>query len=154
MTAATFAAMSQYVQQSDLSGLIPAEFFTQALDDVNAGVTDNAIFTQIATDASGVIDGLLGTRVSVPFQPDENGAYPPFVFNACKKLVAEQLYKRRGVTDDKNPFTKECDMLRDLMNKMALGTVPIDPSIQRKDPSASIITERARTVPRDNIISC
>ena len=140
--------MSQYVQQSDLSGLIPAEFFTQALDDTNSGSIDSALFNQIATDASGVIDGILGTRVSVPFQSDGNGNYPPFVFNAAKKFVAEQLYKRRGVADDKNPWASECQQIRSLMNKMALGLAPIDPSIQRKDPSASVITERSQTTPR------
>ena len=77
--------MSQYVQQSDLSGLIPSEFFTQALDDTNSGSINAALFNQIAVDASGLIDSYLGTRFAVPFTTP----YPVFVVNAAKKLVAE-----------------------------------------------------------------
>ena len=137
-----------YVQLSDLSGLLPSEFLTQALDDVNAGTIDTALFNQIATDVSAVIDGYLGTRFAVPFVPDDNGNYPPFVLNAAKKLCAEQLYKRRGVADEKNPWAAECGQLRAMLKAMSLGQAPLDPDLNRKDPSASAITGRMATVPR------
>ncbi|HUB68009.1 MAG TPA: phage protein Gp36 family protein [Candidatus Methylacidiphilales bacterium] len=140
--------MSQYCQQSDLTGIIPNQYLIEATDDTNAGVVNTATLTQIITDCSAAIDAILGTRFSVPFVPDENGNYPPFIFNACKKLVAEQLYKRRGIAPGENPWTAECNALRDLMNKMALGLAPLDPSINREDPSASMVTEPAKTAPR------
>jgi phage gp36-like protein len=137
-----------YAQLSDLAGLVPAEFLTQALDDVNAGVIDDTLFAQIQADVQTAIDAILGTRFSVPFIPDGNGNLPAFIFNAAKKLTAEQLYKRRGVADDKNPWTHECDNLRALMKAMALGQAPLDPGINRKDPSASIITQPMKSTPR------
>ena len=110
-----------YVRLSDLAGLVPSEFLTQALDDTNAGTINDDLFNQIAADVSAVIDGYLGTRFSVPFIPDPvSGLYPPFVFNAAKKLLAEQLYKRRGVADDKNPWAAECGQLRTMMKAMAI----------------------------------
>ena len=137
-----------YAQLSDLAGLVPSEFLTQALDDVNAGVIDDTLFAQIQTDVQNAIDAILGTRFSVPFVPDSNGNLPAFVFNAAKKLTAEQLYKRRGVADEKNPWTKECDNLRALMKAMALGQAPLDPDINRKDPSASVVTQPMKSAPR------
>ena len=138
-----------YFQLSDLAGIIPSEFLTQALDDTNSGQINQALFNQIAQDVSDVIDGYLGTRFAVPFQTNPvTGLYPPFVFNAAKKLCAEQLYKRRGITDDKNPWSAECSQLRTMMKAMALGDAPLDPSINREDPTASIITQPMRTAHR------
>ena len=138
-----------YVRLSDLAGLVPSEFLTQALDDTNAGTINDDLFNQIAADVSAVIDGYLGTRFSVPFIPDPvSGLYPPFVFNAAKKLLAEQLYKRRGVADDKNPWAAECGQLRTMMKAMALGEAPLDPEINRQDPTASIVTQPMKSAPR------
>jgi phage gp36-like protein len=137
-----------YAQLADLAGLVPAEFLTQALDDVNAGVIDDSLFAQIQTDVQDAIDAILGTRFPVPFVPDNNGNLPAFVFNAAKKFTAEQLYKRRGIADDKNPWTHECDNLRALMKAMALGQAPLDPSLNRKDPSVSVVTQPMKTAPR------
>ena len=137
-----------YAQLSDLAGLVPSEFLTQALDDVNAGVIDDTLFAQIQADVQTAIDAILGTRFSVPFVPDGNGHLPAFVFNAAKKLTAEQIYKRRGIADEKNPWTKECDNLRALMKAMALGQAPLDPDINRKDPAASVITQPMQSAPR------
>jgi phage gp36-like protein len=90
-----------YVQLSDISGSIPADFLTQALDDNGDGQADPGVFDQVATDVGTDIDAYVGLRYQLPL----GTPYPPVISSAAKVLACERLYKRRGTTDDKNPWS-------------------------------------------------
>jgi hypothetical protein len=139
-----------YVQLSDLAGSIPADFLTQALDDDGDGVADTGVFDGIASDVGNTIDGYVGLRYSLPLVPDftlypNTYGYPPVVTSAARVLSLDQLYKRRGTTDDKNPWSAQAGQIRTLLKAISLGQSPLAPELNRKDPSASIVTQPMRT---------
>jgi phage gp36-like protein len=137
-----------YVQQSDLTADIPPEFITQALDDNNDGVADAGLWDLIAQDVSDAIDMQIGVRYAVPLQPDGNGNYPTTVVSAARILAAEKLYARRPAADMRNPWTARANQIRAMLDKIGAGSLPLDPSQQRQDPSASVVSSRLQTVPR------
>jgi phage gp36-like protein len=130
-----------YVALSDLSGSIPAEFLTQALDDDGDGVIDDGGFDSIAADVGTDIDAYLGLRYALPLAPP----YPPVVLSAAKVLACERIYKRRSIEDSKNPWSAQAGQIRTMLKSISLGQAPLSPDLNRKDPSVSIIAEPART---------
>jgi phage gp36-like protein len=126
-----------YVQQSDLTGMLPPDFLTQALDDTGDGSQVAATFAQIATDIGTAIDGYLGVRFALPLAEP----YPAVVTNAAKVFLCEQLYLRRGLAGSKNPYATQADGLRAILKSISLGETPLSPEINRQDPSASVVTE-------------
>lgn len=133
--------MPAYLIMAALVAKIPPQFVTQALDDDGDGVADPGLFDQIVANAQTEIDGILGQRFAVPFQ----NPIPAIVADAALKLVGYDLYFRRGTADDKNPFKKAADDIRAELKKIAEGAKPLTPDLQRKLPSASAITEPAKT---------
>ncbi len=136
-----------YVAYADLATIIPLPFLTEALDDVGDGSQIQATFEDVAQQASDAIDGYLGLRYSVPIPVDENGNLPAVVVNAARIFTAELLYKRRGVIDANNPWSAQAGQIRTQLKAISLGQSPLGPAFNRKDPSASIITQRMSTVP-------
>src|SRR4051812_25432138 len=96
-----------YVEQTDLVGLLPAATIVQALDDDGDGAADVGIFASVADTVSRDIDGRLGQRYATPFPYP----YPAVVTNAARVLAMEALYTRRGKTGDANPFAKQADAI-------------------------------------------
>jgi hypothetical protein len=142
-----------YVQLSDLAGSIPSDFLTQALDDNEDGVADAGVFAGIAADAGNQIDGYIGMRYALPLVPDftlypNTYGFPAVVTNAARVFTLEQLYKRRGTTDDKNPWAVQAGQTRTLLKAISLGQSPLAPELTRKDPTASVVTQPMRTAPR------
>ncbi len=134
-----------YVTMTDLSGMIPLPFLIEGLDDNNDGAADAAVWSQVAADVASVIDGKLGGRYSVPFA----NPLPSVVVNAAKILAAEQIYTRRGRVDANgrivNPFTKLADDVRTQLDAIAKGDIPLNPAINRQQPSATVITAPSKT---------
>ena len=142
-----------YVQLSDLAGSIPSEFLTQALDDNRDGTIDEPVFDGIVADVGNQIDGYIGLRYAIPLVPNltlypNTYGYPPVLTNAARVFTLEQLYKRRGVTDEKNPWAAQAGQTRTLLKAISLGQSPLAPELSRKDPTASIVTQPMRTVAR------
>ena len=133
-----------YCTESDLAGLIPPDFLLQALDDNGDGIEDTGLFNKIEQLAEDAIDSYIGLRYSLPLMPP----YPDVVVNAARVFTAELLYKRRGVTDDKNPWSAQAGQTRTLLKAISLGQSPLSPELNREDPSASIITQPMRSTPR------
>ncbi|MEI6036097.1 MAG: phage protein Gp36 family protein [Verrucomicrobiae bacterium] len=128
-----------YIAQSDLAALIPADFLTQALDDDGDGIVDAWATVQAA--ACCEVDAILGVRYTVPLPTP----YPAVVIHAARTLAAEACYLRRGSPAEKNPFTAAAKTVRLQLRDIALGALPLDPTISRPKPSAILITEPART---------
>ncbi|WP_414664900.1 phage protein Gp36 family protein [Horticoccus sp. 23ND18S-11] len=133
--------MPAYIIMATLVAEVPPQFITQALDDDGDGAADPGLFDQIVSNAQTEIDGILGQRFTVPFQ----NPIPAIVVDAATKFVAEKLYSRRGVDGDKNPWTKKATEIRALLKAIAKGDAPLTPTTARERPSASAITEPART---------
>jgi len=133
--------MSAYIIMATLVAEVPPQFITQALDDNGDGVADTGLFDQVVANAQAEVDGILGQRYTVPFQ----NPVPAVVVDATTKFVAEKLYSRRGLDGEKNPWSKKASDARTLLKQIAKGEIPLTPSAAREKPSASAITETART---------
>jgi phage gp36-like protein len=132
-----------YVETTDLLGIIPTAHLTEALDDDGDGVADAGVFCSVADTVSRDIDARLGQRYSTPFVYP----YPAVVVFAARILALEALYARRGQKDDKNPYGKQAEAQRAKLDAIGAGTQPLQPGQQRADPSATAITARAHTTP-------
>jgi phage gp36-like protein len=128
-----------YFALSDLEALIPGDFLTQALDDDGDGVAD--AWQIVQTAACREVDAILGVRYAVPLP----APYPAVAVHAAVTLAAEACYLRRGMTDEKNPFSKSADAVRKQLREIAAGALPLDPQIGRVRPSGTLISEPSRT---------
>ena len=132
--------MSVYVTIEDLGAEIPAKFLSQALhDSPTDGLTDAQAFAPIAATASADVDALLGDRFVVPF----TGLIPALVKRAARIFTLEKLYLRRGLVGPTNPWTKQADELRTTLRTCGKGIL-----VQTQKPSATAITEQAKSVSR------
>lgn len=130
-----------YVLIGDITASLAPDFLTQALDDNGDGVADPGVWDSIAAAVAKDIDGRLGQRYETPF----SNPIPAIVANAGRIFAMEMLYARRGFAADKNPWTKQADAERTRLTQIAEGKAPLMPEIARKKPSASTITEPAKT---------
>ena len=89
-----------YVALSDLSGLIPDKYLTDALDDNGDGTT--AAWDAVAAAASAAVEGILSTRFATPFLDPA----PPIVTEATKIFAAEMIYRRRSVANEQRKRRK------------------------------------------------
>lgn len=96
---------------------------------------------QVIADACAAVDAVLGLRFSVPF----TAPLPPIVGEAAKVFACEMCYQRRGVGADTNPWTTQANTLRSTLEKIASGKLPLAPTIQRQQPSGTLISEPSRT---------
>lgn len=132
--------MPDYVTMSEMNGSIPIAFLVQALDDDEDGSADTAAWTAVLGAVHKDIDGTLGVRFTVPFA----NPLPPVVSKAAQLFAAERLYLCRGFAEDKNPWTKQANDMRDTLAKIAKGEVPLTPTTLRAAPSAGAITEQSK----------
>jgi phage gp36-like protein len=135
--------MSNYVETTDLLGIIPTTHLNEALDDDGDGQPDTGVFDSVADTVSRDIDARLGQRYTTPF----SYPYPAVVTYAARMLALEALYARRGQKDDKNPYGKQADAQRAKLDAIGAGTQPLQPGQSRAEPSATAITVPSKTVP-------
>jgi len=137
-----------YLTKADLDGLIPPQFLLEALDDDQDGVEDVGLWDKIAQQAADAVDALLGQRYTVPF----TAPLPPLVAQAARVFAASALYRRRGYTDDRNPWGKEAERLSVKLSRIGQGLEPLTPGADRAEDSVSIIVEQAKTYPGERLI--
>jgi hypothetical protein len=140
-----------YITFDQVVAGLPAEITNQLLDDSGAGTPDMDIWQQIVLAVGQEIDGKIGQRYALPL-PDP---IPQILLNAGFVLAAEMLYQRKGFFGDANPWCARATAIRGtagqqggqpgLLDKLVTGELPLSPDLQRKQPSVSVITERART---------
>ncbi len=131
-----------YITIEDLGAEIPTKFLTQALDDNGDGAADAGAWDAIATAASDDVDAFLAGRFTTPFGQG-NAPIPPLVKRATRIFALEKLYLKRGITN--NPWTKQADAMRDKLTAVGNGEQPLALPIQRGRPSATAISEKAKT---------
>jgi hypothetical protein len=147
-----------YVQESDLLGDISQEFLTQALQDTCNGSQNATTWAQLAASVGIDIDAYIGLRYALPLVPNaqlypNTYGYPPVICSAAKTFSLEKLYKRRGIGDDKNPWAGQASQTRTLLKAISLGQSPLAPELNRKDPTASIVTQPMRTMSRGSVLN-
>ena len=126
-----------YVNLTDLNAKIPAPFLSEALDD-GPDSDPSAVWNSIAAAVGSEIDGILGSRYTVPF----NNPIPAVVTNAAITLASEAIYLRRGKLE--NPFTGPAKTVRAQLADIGTGKQLLAPVTQRSNPAA--ILQRAGAV--------
>ena len=130
-----------YVTKAEIEAVIPPQFLTEGLDDDSSGSADSGLFDLLVEQAENDVNSVLGQRYSAPF----SSPVPPIAKRAARLFVCEAIYHRRGLHGDQNPWEKQAEKIRTKLDRIARGDEPLEPDIQREKPSASIITEDAKT---------
>jgi phage gp36-like protein len=120
--------MGAYIEQSDVAGLIPADFLTEALDDNGDGAADSGIWDSALAAAQNEVDGRLGGLYTVPF----SGTIPAVVKAATQTLSLWLIYKRRGVADAANPWAELAMKWLDKLDKIGSGKEPLVAAVTPK----------------------
>lgn len=139
-----------YVDLDDMEARIPPGVLLNALDDDDDGQPDDGLWAKIQQAVGEKIDGCLGVRFAVPFNPP----LPAVVVSAAQIFAAEMVYDRKGFSgEERNPWAGRAARMMAKLEKIADGLLPLAPGMERARPSVSVITERAKThSSRDNLI--
>lgn len=98
----------------DLSGEIPLASIEQALDDNGDGAADEEAWTSVQTSAQDRINDAFGGYVPV--------RYARAAEYARKIFLCEILFRRRGLSGDRNPFSSQATKAEDRLRALANGT--------------------------------
>ena len=128
-----------YLELSDLTGQIPPQFLTQALDDNNDGYID--AWDQVQAAVQEDVDALLEGRFAVPLTLSP---MPKIIKRACVAFACELCYRRRATTDADNPWKGRADAFRKTLSMITTGDLKLSVSPHAEDaavdPAASVIT--------------
>ncbi len=116
-----------YIAASQIYAKIPQSKVNDALDDDNTGDA-TLIATNLAnviTNACNAVDAALAGRYPVPF-----GNPPAFVIEASLIFACEDLYSRREVNDDQNPFKKQAKEYRARLERIRAREEALDLTVQ------------------------
>jgi phage gp36-like protein len=128
-----------YCTQSQLEALLPSAFLTEALDDDRDDAADAGLLDEIIAAADNEVDAALGQRFSVPFAEP-----PPVAVHASKVFVLETLYRRRGSSDDNNPWAAQAAAVRKRLVDIGRGEAPLTPDVAPTRPPVSVITSPSK----------
>lgn len=131
-----------YFSQSDLSALVPESWLTEGLDDTGDGTQD--AFTKVQTLAEARINGTLSARFATPIDTSGNSGLAAFLLDLGCHLAASIVFKRRGMKAEDFPFKDDLTRLLDRLDRIAGGSEPLSPVIDRSADSAEIISEDSR----------
>lgn len=127
-----------YITQADLYGELPQAIVTDALDDDRNGAADTAVATLVCDGASEQVDSYLAIRYTVPL------ATPPaLVLRAAKVFALETLYRRREIKDF--PLAAECKALRERLQLIATGKLPLDAATEQVAAPGAVISDDLNT---------
>lgn len=131
---------SAYTTRAAVVAKLPDRFLVEALDDDNDGIEDEGLFDQILANVVTEIDGYLEGRYTLPISP-----VPAILRSAALTLMLEELYRRRGITDEANPHVKPAASLRGRLTLIAKGELPLVATVEKAAAAVTVITEPART---------
>lgn len=134
-----------YFIQSEIESVIPPQFLLDALDDDGDGVADAGLFDRIADQASGEADAILGQRYATPFE----APVPAIVAHAARLFACAIIYRRRGVSEEANPWAAPAKDMASKLGRIASGSEPLTPDADRAQDSVSVISETAKTYAAD-----
>jgi len=126
---------------SDVNARIPGPYLVQALDDNGDGVADNDVWLGVKNAVETEINGTLGQRFKTPFI----NPVPAIVLDSARVLACDMLYKRRGIADKENPWSKQAADFRARLADIVAGKQPLTPDLNRAQPSVSVVSEKSKT---------
>jgi hypothetical protein len=97
----------------ELEGELPREHLVEALDDNGDGEADAAAWAAAQADAQERIADAFGG--AVPARHAGAAAY------ARKMFLCEMLFRRRGLSGDRNPFSAQAAKAEDRLRRLATG---------------------------------
>lgn len=139
-----------YAVATDLVGLIPEEWLTEATDDTGDGTRDTiADVLQAAHDA---VDNKLATRYPLPLDLSNttNGMVGK-LRHFTRYMAAYIAYGRRGMQKE-CPWETELVEIRKELNAIAAGTLLLFPTLKQTNDDAEAITVTNRA--HSNNLSC
>lgn len=139
-----------YTARPDIEASLPPQFLDQALDDDGDGSPDDALLDLIIQQVQTEIDGTLGQRFNTPFADPP----PSLVRDAARILTLDELYRRRGLAGQQNPWSTRARELRDRLEAIARGEQPLRPGEGQASPSVRTITSPAKTHNAHGHTSC
>ena len=131
---------SAYTTRAAVVAKLPDRFLVEALDDDNDDIEDAGLFDQILANVITEIDGYLEGRYTLPISP-----VPAILRSGALTLMLEELYRRRGITEEVNPHVKPAAALRARLAQIAKGEIPLFAATQQAAPAVTVIAEPART---------
>lgn len=132
-----------YTTLAQVKAKLPNDFIIEALDDDKDGILDEDVWTAVAEDAANQVDGRLGKRYQVPFNPD---ALEPIIVSSSLMFVLETLYQRRGLgSEETNPFLASARAARKELTDIGNGDTPLTPTAAKPRQSVMVVSEPART---------
>ncbi|PTY03900.1 hypothetical protein DB346_02990 [Verrucomicrobia bacterium LW23] len=131
-----------YITQSDMEGMIPADYLLQGVDDNRDGAGDAGAWDKVYISAEERVHTPLNQRYTVPIAISP---VPDILKRAAKVFAAELLYLRRGFAGDQNPWTKQAEKLDEKLSAIGRGEEPLVPEVKRELPSGGIIAQPSKT---------
>jgi hypothetical protein len=132
-----------YITLARLYVAVPKPLVDQALDDDGVAGVDSGRWDEVAAEVQAAIDGPLSQRYATPFADD---ATPAWISHAALVFAAELIYQRRGLHgDERNPWTRRADKLREQLADIAAGKAPLGGAYDREQASAIVIDQDCRT---------
>ena len=110
-----------YTSQAEIEAVLPPKFLTDALDDDASGAADTGLLTAFLGVIDNEIDGMITPTVELPL-----ATTPARIKTAALVLACEGLYRRRGIHDDANPWSKRAETVREDLVKVGRGELAID----------------------------
>lgn len=104
----------------DLTGDMPEQKIIEALDDDGDGIADETAFRAVLASANERAAAIFGGEV--PAQ------YSVAAGHAVRIFALDLLYRRRGVADEANPWSKLAEEEATRLRALASGTEAIDAS--------------------------
>lgn len=104
----------------DLTGDMPEQKIIEALDDDGDGIADETAFRAVLASANERAAAIFGGEV--PAQ------YSVAAGHSVRVFALDLLYRRRGVADEANPWSKLAEEEATRLRALASGTEAIDAS--------------------------
>ena len=104
----------------ELAGFMPISRIVEALDDDGDGIADETAFRAVLASANERAAAIFGGEV--PAQ------YSVAAGHSVRVFALDLLYRRRGVADEANPWSKLAEEEATRLRALASGTEAIDAS--------------------------
>lgn len=125
-----------YTTVNELERFIAASVLTEMLDDDGDGQRDEGLLDGIIESSSQAVDAYLCSLFDVPF----TNPVPALVSQAGLIFTCYALFARRLTPEEKNPWTSQVNMIRDRLQKVGEGKLPLDAQQTKSHSPGVVIT--------------
>jgi Mu-like prophage protein gp36 len=126
-----------YSVYADLAYQLPAADLIELTDDAGSGSVDTDIITRAIEDSDAEIDAYLSARYDLPLSTT-----PGLIRRLSVDLSICWLYARRSSLVVPETWQERCRMAREMLEKIALGTLSIADLSDTTDYGISATTDK------------